>query len=180
MNESDLEEVTLTTDQENSLDQETQKEAKNDISAQIGKSYQNSQTLPQSAVMKEVDPDDVSIDVGCSCCAMKKGCKEKKKREKGKCCQSCLNFYCGDRMHYMTCVLCWGVLPGSIWFIICAIISGCVWGIMGGQTVLIVGIVFLCLSIVGFCSCINLAALYSHCYPTDNIGSQGCCPWCSD
>ena len=59
-----------------------------------------------------------------------------------------------------------GWIPGVIWFVVCAIISGVVWGVKGGTDGMIVGIVFLCLAILGPILFVTFSACYAHYYPS--------------
>ena len=94
------------------------------------------------------------------------------------CCEKIKSFYCGRSLSYFSCVLMYGCFPGIAIFLCFAIISGVVWGIVGGTTGMIVGITFLCLCLFIPLLMINLAALYAYCYPSDNVGSLGYCCFC--
>ena len=94
------------------------------------------------------------------------------------CCAKIQNFYCGKSLSYFSCVLMYGCFPAIIIFISFAIISGVVWGVLGGSVGMIVGITFLCMSLLVPLLFIHLAALYAYCYPSNDIGSLGYCCFC--
>ena len=106
----------------------------------------------------------------CSTCILDKQRKEECRRR-------CVQLFCGTNFSYFSCVLCYGLIPSVLWFIICLLVSGLVWGLVGGQIGLIVGIVFLCASVIGAYAFVHFSICYSHYYPSNNVGSKGCCPW---
>jgi len=89
----------------------------------------------------------------------------------------CVQLFCGNELSYFSCVFLGGLLPGLIWFCACILISGLSWGLVDGTTGLIVGIVFLCMAFIGAYLFIHCSICYSHYYPSDHVGSLGCCPW---
>ena len=62
---------------------------------------------------------------------------------------SCVQFLCGNHADYCGCVTCYGFFPAIIWFIVCVIVGSVVLGVVKNQTGIIVGTVFLCISVVG-------------------------------
>ena len=106
-----------------------------------------------------------------SCCNCwsntKRGCKERSKNVS--------EFFMGSSGDYVGCVLCYGLIPGIVAFLL-LIILGVLLLLLVNR---IAGIVIMCLApIIGF-AFIFFAALYSYCYTkkynTIHVKPPSCC-----
>lgn len=164
MNESDLSSATHSSE-------DLEKDKNNVVSA-----FNESDMIEIVIDVNPTQKQDISTNNRDSTTKNAQTCTPKSCRES--CCEKVKSFYCGKSASYFSCVLMYGCFPGLIILISFAIISGIVWGVVGGSTGMIVGIVFLCMSIVIPIIFINSAALYAYCYPSNNIGSLGYCCFC--